>query len=326
MSLNQAKQLSSAFNTGGGGFKFESHVQAAFVALMLSKAACPCLAYRWPIAEVGLQKRHQGYETDDAVVIARNDDSGDQCRLLVQIKHSICFTTKNAQMPDVIGAAWRDFNKPTHFNPKRDAIALVTGPISKIDSENVCRLLELARGAKDADDFIQLMEQSRTVSDSQRNKLKVIRNHIVRANGGFRPDNQRLWEFLKCFHLIGFDMDLVSGVAISLIQSLIGATSTDDVEKVWLKIVQEVQQKNSVAGSLTRNSVSEPLQDCFKKAEIKPVVTITPSPISETLTLNLIGAWDENAEGDRAIVEALSGLAFADWQTKVREIWKEQGQ
>lgn len=326
MSHNQPKQLSNAFNTGGGGFNFEINVQAAFVALMLSGGSCPCLAHRWPIVEVGLQKSHRGYETDDAVVITRNDNTGEQCRLLVQVKHSISFTEKDPQMPDVIGAAWRDFNKPSHFDPKRDAIALVTGPISKTDSENVCRLLDVARGASDAVDFNLKILQSKTISDSQRKRLTIIRDHIANANGGTPPDDERLWKFLKSYYLIGFDLDLVTGVAISLIQSLIGATSPDDVEKVWLKIVEEVRYKNKDAGTLTRSSVSQPLQDCFKKDEVKPVVTIAPSPIKETLALNLIGAWDESAEGDRTIVEALSGMAFTDWQTKVREIWKEQGQ
>lgn len=229
-------------------------------------------------------------------------------------------------MPDVIGAAWRDFNKTSHFDSKHDAIALITGPISKTDSENVCRLLEFARGASDAFKFDQIISQSNTVSDSQRAKLAVIRHHITNANGGTSPDNDKLWKFLKCFHLIGFDMDLVSGVAISLIQSLIGANSPDDVGVVWGKILQEVQQKNSVSGIFTRESVSQPLQDCFKKEVIKPVVTIAPRPVKETLALNLIGAWDENAEGDRSIVETLSRLAFTDWQAKVREIWRETKQ
>jgi len=325
MNLNEAKKLSNAFSTGGGGVTFESRVQSAFVALMLSQGACPCLAYRWPIVEVGLQTKHRGYDTDDALVAVRNDDTGDQCRLLVQIKHSISFTKKDSQMPDVIGGAWRDFNKGTHFDPTRDAIALVTGPISRADTENVCRLLELARGARDATDFDQKIRQSKAVSESQREKLDVVRHHITNANGGSSPKKEELWKFLKCFHLIGFDMDLIAGVALSLVQSVIGSNSPDDVELVWGRILQEVQQKNSVSGVLTWDSVSQPLKDCFKRAAIRPVVTIAPSPVKETLALNLIGGWDEKSQGDREVIESLSRMAFSDWQAKVREIWKQQG-
>jgi hypothetical protein len=326
MSLNKPKQLSNPFSTGGGGFTFENRVQAAFVALMLSKGNCPCLAYRWPIAEIILQPHYIEYETDDTLIITRDDNTGNQCRLLVQIKHSISFTKSDLQMPDVIGAAWRDFNKKAKFNSECDAIALVTGLISKTDGENVCKLLEFARGARDAADFDLKIQQSNTVSNSQREKLAVIQHHLKNANGGVSPDKERCWAFLKCFYLIGFDMDLISGVSISLIQSLIGANSPNNVEDVWNRILQEVQQKNAVSGVLTLNSVSHPLRDCFKKQDLKPVVTIAPHPIKETLALNLIGSWDENSEGDCSVVETLSGMAFSDWQAKVREIWKEQGQ
>lgn len=36
-----SKQLSSPIATGGGGHTFEVHVQAAFVALLLSRRLCP---------------------------------------------------------------------------------------------------------------------------------------------------------------------------------------------------------------------------------------------------------------------------------------------
>jgi hypothetical protein len=320
------KQLSNPFSTGGGGFTFENRVQAAFVALMLSNGACPCLAYCWPIVEVVLQPHYLGYETDDTLVKTRNDNTGASSRLLAQVKHSISFTKKDRQMPAVIGAAWRDFNNKDRFNPDCDAIALITGSISKTDGESVCRLLEFARGSRDAADFEVKIKQLRAVSNAQREKLLVIKTHIAKVNDGLMPDGETLLKFLKCFYLIGFDMDLISGVSISLIQSLIKANSPNNVEDVWNKILQEVQQKNTVSGVLTQDSVSQPLRDCFKKDGIKPIIAIAPHPIKETLALNLIGNWNESSEGDRAIVETLSDIAFTDWQAKVREIWKGQKQ
>ena len=207
---------------------------------------------------------------------------------------------------------------------KRDAIALVTGPISKTDSENVCRILNVARGASDSADFFSKINQSKTVSEAQRNKLKIIRLHVINANKGVNPSDDEFWKFLKCYHLIGLDMDLMTGVTTSLIQSLIGSHTDSDVQSVWNMIVQEVQEKGSVAGILTLESISEPIKDFFKRDEVKPVVAIAPSPIKETIALNLIGEWDESTDGDRSIVESLSGMAFQDWQTKIREIWKEQ--
>lgn len=321
---NEAKQLSNSFSTGGGGVIFETRVQAAFVALMLSGGVCPCLPYPWPIAKVALQARHLDYETDDAVAFARNDDTGEECRLLFQIKHSISFTKRDPQMPDVMGAAWRDFNRSTHFDPQKDSIALVTGPISKTDQNSVCRLLEIARASSDESDFFAKKDQSKIVSKTQREKYEAIHHHISNADKKGTLDKKSIWQFLKSFYLISFDMDLETGVGTSLIQSLIRANSPDSPQAVWNMIVQEVQQKNSASGIIAPNSVNRQLQDCFNRTERKPIITIAPKPVKETVALNLIGGWDEKSTGDQSIIEDFSGMAFADWQVKIREVWKEQ--
>ena len=66
MSKNN-KQLSNPFSTGGGGGHFEAHVQASFVALMLTGGYAPCLPC-WPITEIKLQGKIDGYDTDDLIV------------------------------------------------------------------------------------------------------------------------------------------------------------------------------------------------------------------------------------------------------------------
>ena len=51
--MSKSKKLSNPFSTGGGGVHFEAHVQASFVALMLTGGHAPCLPC-WPIAEIKL--------------------------------------------------------------------------------------------------------------------------------------------------------------------------------------------------------------------------------------------------------------------------------
>jgi hypothetical protein len=64
--------ISNSFSTGGGGVHFEAHVQASFVALMLTGRHVPCLPC-WPIAEIKLQGKIDGFDTGDLVYI--NDRS-----------------------------------------------------------------------------------------------------------------------------------------------------------------------------------------------------------------------------------------------------------
>lgn len=46
--MKEDNQLSNPFSTGGGGGHFEAHVQASFVALMLTRRVAPILP-PWPL-------------------------------------------------------------------------------------------------------------------------------------------------------------------------------------------------------------------------------------------------------------------------------------
>ena len=88
-------KLSNPFSTGGGGFHFEAHVQASFVALMLTGGHAPCLPC-WPIVEIKLQGKIEGFDTDDLIVVVEDVNSKERRKLLGQIKHSIAITQGSA--------------------------------------------------------------------------------------------------------------------------------------------------------------------------------------------------------------------------------------
>ena len=141
-------QLSNPFSTGGGGVNFESHVQATFVTLMLTGGHAPCLPY-WPIVEIKLQGKIDGFDTDDLVVIVENVISKERRKLRGQVKQSIGITAGNTIFGEVIQAAWNDFNNANIFEKDKDVIALITGPLSKVDAE-VVWVLNHARTNKNA--------------------------------------------------------------------------------------------------------------------------------------------------------------------------------
>lgn len=68
------KQLSNSFSTGGGGGHFEAHVQALFVVLMLTGGYAPYLRC-WPITEIKLQGKIDGFDTDDLIVFVEKSDT-----------------------------------------------------------------------------------------------------------------------------------------------------------------------------------------------------------------------------------------------------------
>lgn len=258
------KQLSNPFSTGGGGGMFEAHVQASFLALMLTGGFAPCLPC-WPIRKIKLQGKYAGYDTDDLVVYIENPSSSATRKMLAQIKHTISITEKDKMFGEVILAGWKDYNNDAIFNKNNDVIALITGPLSATDVNDVRTILEWSRHMESAEEFIRNVMLANFSSSSKQKKLQAFRAQLVSANGGNPVTDGVLFDFLKHFHLLGYDLDIKAGVTLSLLHSLIGQHSQDNARDLWSRLVDEVQTANKNAGTITRENLPEDLQDIFKQ-------------------------------------------------------------
>lgn len=174
--MAKKKNLSNPFSTGGGAH-FEAHVQASFVVLMLTGGHAPCLPC-WPIVEIKLQGKIDGYDTDDFIVFIENAETGKKRKLLGQVKHSIAITPKSALFSEVIQSAWNDFNNSNIFEQGKDVIALITGSLSTTDEHNVQWLLNQVRHTKNVNDFFRNIEQANFSPPNSKKKLKVIHDHL----------------------------------------------------------------------------------------------------------------------------------------------------
>jgi len=226
------KQLSNPFSTGGGGGLFEAHVQAAFLALMLTGGSAPCLPHS-PISKIMLQGKWAGYYTDDLIVFVGKPGAPKERKLLGQIKHSISITENDRVFGDVIQAAWNDFINSRLFTRHQDVIALITGPLSATDVNDVRPILEWARHSETAVDFINKVELWRLSSERKRAKLRAFRSNLGKANGGEPVSDDMLFEFLRHFHLLGYDLDIKAGVTLSLLHSLIGQGARKSAQPLW---------------------------------------------------------------------------------------------
>lgn len=299
------KKLSNSFSTGGGGGLFEAHVQAAFVTLMITGGSTPCFPSK-PIVEIKLQGKKDGYATDDLIVTTEEPSGGGKRKLLGQVKHSIAFTAQNKLLSEVLQAAWDDFNNPKVFAKRRDAIALITGPLSGVDQECLPWLLDHARAIADAETFFLNVSQANFSSADKAKKLNVIRHHLDAANGGKALSDNEFYQFLLDFHLLGYDLDVEYSVTRSLLHSHIGQYQREISPLVWAKIVEFVQQKNKHAASIIKSNIPEDLLKMFKEKvavefpkglSAKATHSITdwtnhPDASYVALAL-LIGAWHE---------------------------------
>lgn len=262
--MTTKKQQSNPFSTGAGGATFETRVQAAFVALMLTGQAAPCLP-PWPINKIKLQGSYAHFNTDDMIVFIEDHKSDRKAKLIAQIKHKIkiLVSEKDTTFRDVINSAWADFSNPEIFTNDNDAIALITGPLTTVDTDSVRPLLEWARHSEDEKDFFSKVNTGKFCSDDKRAKLEAFRVQLRNANDGIELTEYQLWDFLRHFFLLGFNLDSETGTDQILLQSLIAQSSKKDPVDLWARLVICVQSYDQDAGTLTIESLPQDIRDSF---------------------------------------------------------------
>jgi hypothetical protein len=332
MSKN-CKQLSNPFSTGGGGGHFEAHVQAFFVTLMLTGGFAPCLPC-WPIREIKLQGKIDGFDTDDLIVFVEDPGNKQKGKLVGQIKHTIRITQDNPTFGAVMQAAWNDFNNPAFFSKNKDVIALITGPLSATDTNDVRWLLDQARHTKNEDEFFRNVKQANFSSEQKQKKLAAFQAQLKKANNNNEVSKEDLYLFLNHFHLLGYDLGKEVGVVLSLLHSHISQFNIDSPSWAWGRIVDVVQTWNQDAGTITSEKIPEDLREAFNQrvyevipAEFSAGQLPSSKPdwnqhayASDLVIANLLGAWNEKNAADLEVVRQLANKEFASWIPKIREI------
>lgn len=265
--MGELKEQSNPFSTGGGGVNFETRVQASFVVALLAGTPVPCMPTSVRIKEVGFQSKYKGVHTDDIHIIGE-DFAGKLFRLYVQIKHEIKISeSADSTFAEVIGAAWEDFKSPT-FDADFDAIALVTGPLTKVDVANTIPVLDWARYSSSAEEFFRKSTTDGFTSAKKRERLNIIRKQLDRANNIALTDD-KFWNFLKVFYLISYDLDQAGSVTASMLGSLVQQHSELPPSVVLAKVITVVQDFNQNAGTLTASNVPVDLTSLFKASVYK---------------------------------------------------------
>ena len=335
--MTKGKNLSNPFSTGGGGAHFEAHVQASFVTLMLTGGHAPCLPC-WPIAEILLQGKINGFETDDLIVVVENSATRERRKLLGQVKHTIAITKGSALLGEVIQAAWNDFNNPKVFTKNKDIIALITGPLSATDVHNVQWLLDQARHTTSADEYFRNVKQAKFSPPQSMEKLDAFRHHLELANNGTAVSNDVLYEFLNHFHLLGYDLGKEGGVVLSLLHSHISQFQQQYPEWVWARVVDIVQSWNQDAGTITPTKLPDDLLKVFEQRVVtrmpeelkeepdeRPVDWTTHPDATHLALAILIGAWNDHNQHDIEMLARLLGIEYGIWLQKAREILLKPG-
>ncbi|MFB3896831.1 MAG: hypothetical protein ACE14V_11085 [bacterium] len=327
------KQLSNPFSTGGGGPLFEAHVQSYLVVLMLTGGFAPCMP-NWPISKIKLQGKFAGYDTDDLIVFVEEPNNKQQRKILGQIKHSVSISEKDPLFNEIIQAAWNDFNNSNLFSKGKDCFVLITGPLCSTDINDVRTILEWVRESENADEFIKKVGLVKFSSRVKQKKLQAFRTALKNANNGNAVIDEVLYNFLKHFYLLGFDLDTKTGVTLSFIHSLIGQYSPENTTALWTQIINEVQSANKNAGTISLESIPDDLRNAFKRQNIAVISDeLATSQLqtvkqdwkqtayaSDLAIVNLLGSWCDKNENDHIIAQRLANKDYNSWIVKIREI------
>jgi hypothetical protein len=333
---NSGRKIGSPFSTGGGGTIFETHVQASFVVLMLAGGFVPCFP-NCAIKRIKLQGRYTGCDTDDLIVYVERQGDGEEKKLLGQVKHSIRITQRDVVFSEVIQTAWSDFNNPKIFTRGKDSIVLITGPLSATDTGDVREILEWARSCENSGEFFTKVELANFSSQAKQRKLSAFRSHLKKANGDQEVPDEEIFQFLRHFHLLGYDLDIRAGVTLSFLHSLIGQYSQGDAQNIWTRVIDEVQSTNQSAGTITIDTLPHDIRAAFQRPYAKTIpskLATMPSQAidwnqiqyaSELAVANLVGSWNEDSEVDKVIASKLAKEDFDKWISKIREILQQPG-
>ncbi|QBH96614.1 hypothetical protein EKN56_09460 [Limnobaculum zhutongyuii] len=225
------KDQSNPFSTGGGGVNFETRIQASFALVLLAGISVPGLPLTAKARELKFQAKYDGVHTDDFVLVA-NDKAGNDYKLCAQIKHTITISAQDAMFSEVIKSAWEDFNA-TGVDGRIDALALITGPLTRKDVNSTLPILEWARYSATAEEFIKKSTTEGFTSKDKLEKLEAFKIQLKVANNGQDLTEEQLWQFLRIFYLLSFDLDSKNSIVGNMMGGLISAHSDEAPYLVW---------------------------------------------------------------------------------------------
>ena len=124
------------------------------------------------------------------------------------------------------------------------------------------------------------------------------------------------------FTVLTFDMDYESSVNEFLIYALLASNCQKDTRFVWATMIDIAARYDKSAAHVTLDNIPDDIKQCFGYMifdESAPLVSNNYIDNSFWAKLALIGAWDEENQNDRLLLEAFFESKYTDIQSKVQE-------
>ena len=298
------------------------------------------------ITEVTLQSRKYGRNTDDCEVVFRDKNTGENRRLLVQIKRSFNLQPSNKAFTKTIEDAWGDFTSPS-FNKSCDRIVLVTGDLDTYGTGLKRMLTHIQSTYQQAGHFWRDYTSGYTDrSTPELQGLERLREKIKLANGGNDLSKETEFDFFRSFFIIKSDMHESlfqdGDLNIALIHSMLAQKRwKGDAEpwKIWELLLSFISARNKDQIIIRKDNPPDHLKKIFEEElvvrqrdttdtgrKMSPECGSKVPPFNgkiqtaykkELALLCLIGEFDASRPGDQGMV---AKLLESDYQTALNVI------
>ncbi|MDE0401362.1 MAG: hypothetical protein OXL96_26490 [Candidatus Poribacteria bacterium] len=248
----------SPTETGGGGDNFEDHVAAFSLSLLLMRAIPPILTDTSTV-EVHLQTRHEGWRTDDILIIGETADKKLK-KLAIQVKRTFTVSSSNEDSQKAIVNMWNDFHTNPQFDRSVDRLAIATlhGTTTLLRDFN--SLLMCAQASIDVEDFEHRLSCDGYISKKAKSQNDIIQK-ILLEHTGAPVDAHLFWCFLKTINIISLDLNTPTSQTKANILPLLSLSITSSghpltaAENTWTKLLQCASQGRPIAKSYKRENL-----------------------------------------------------------------------
>ena len=302
--------------TGDRGGSFEQLVDVCYLSYLLAQGMPPFMR-GGTLEEVHFQAEHLGWATDDLLVVGTV--AGHKRKVAMQVKSALVLTAENKECLQVFADAWKDSNNAAIFDPKRDGIVLVCGPLPVATYRRWRIMLDAAQATLDAADWLRRLALPGYLGKGASEAMNTLRSLLDAANGSPVTDAQ-LWEFSKVFDFQWLDL-LESGSSTeAAMRSLLAITANpgalspaDAAARSWGDLLAIVLAKGPTASSYDYAKLPADLRLRHEKA---PSVTAA--------TRAAVAAHSVIVErGVRTTIGGKLALARTDLVGTVQAAWEE---
>lgn len=199
----------SAYSTGGGGFRFENRVEVSYLIQMLS--GDPARGYPdGSISEISFQQRWKDFDVDDIVINLKTKKANK--KLALQIKKDLIFSDaeSNLEFKKVISECWQTFSR--HFDLQSNKgikVGVGIGVYHTSLDNHLKRLLVLAVYSKNHEEFFKKIKTKNFVSKDKRKFLQIFEKLLREIKQDISP--KEIWLFLRNFVVLYFDVEDETG-------------------------------------------------------------------------------------------------------------------